>query len=414
MKALAPVTALLLSVSFLLMGHGLLTTLLPLRALSEQYSSLQIGAIGAAYFLGFGAGALFGPHAIRRVGHIRTFAAMVAVICIVVLSQAMLTAPVFWWLMRAVTGFCLATLYIVIEGWLNEQSTNENRGFVFSVYMIINLSVITIGQLLITTADPAQVTLFVIAVMLFSASTFPVVMTKATAPVPAQKIRIRLRYLFRLSPIAVIGGFAVGLTNGAFWSLGPVFAQQDFADTGMVAAFMSATVIAGALGQLPLGRMSDRMDRRVVIIFAALGAAIAAVGHVLAVQFWQVGILPCGAVFGFFALPLYAVCVAHLNDFVEPGGYVEAASGLLLVYAAGAVVGPMLAAASMERFGKEALFVFTASVHGLLVILTIYRMCCRSAPRKDDKLAFADSLISAGTVANLDPRSEINPEARIN
>ena len=406
MKALVPVSALLLSVGFLLTGHGLLTTLLPLRALSEGYSSFQVGILGAAYFLGFGTGALLGPYAIRRVGHIRTFAAMVAVICIAVLFQAMLTTPVFWWVMRAATGFCLSTLYIVIESWVNEKSTNEDRGLVFSIYTMINLSVITAGQLLTTLADPMEFALFAVAVMLFSASIFPVSMTRNAAPVATQHVRIRARYLIGLSPVAMVGALAIGLTNGAFWSLGPVFAQRDPSDTGMVAAFMSTTVIAGALGQWPLGRMSDRIDRRIVIIVAAMGAALAAGGHVAAVYYWRVGILPCAAIFGFFAFPLYGICAAHLNDFVEADGYVEAASGLLLVYAVGAVVGPMLAAASMGQIGNEALFLFTASVHGSLVLFAAFRMCWRRAPARHEKLAFSDSLITAGTVANLDLRSD--------
>lgn len=406
MKAIIPLAALLLSASFLLMGHGVLTTLLPLRALSEDYSSFQVGVLGAAYFSGFGAGALLGPYAIRRAGHIRTFAAVVAVICIAVLIQAMLTMPIVWWVMRAATGFCLSTLYIVIESWINEKATNEDRGLVFSVYTMINLSVISAGQLLTTLADPVEFTLFAVAVILFSASIFPVSMTRNIAPAPTQDVRIRARYLIALSPVAMVGALAIGLTNGAFWSLGPVFAQRDPSDTGMVAAFMSTSVIAGALGQWPLGRLSDRVDRRVVIIGAAMGAALAAGGHVAAVYYWRVGILPCAAIFGFFAFPLYAICAAHLNDFVESDGYVEAASGLLLVYAAGAVVGPMLAAASMDHFGNEALFLFTASVHGSLVLFAIFRMCWRRAPAQDEKLAFSESLITAGTVANLDPSSD--------
>lgn len=410
MTAVIPVAALLLGASFLLMGHGLLTTLLPLRALSEAFSSFEIGILGAAYFLGFGAGGLIGPYAIRRVGHIRAFAAMVAVICIAVLAQAMFASSVFWWVLRAMTGFCLATLYIIIESWLNEKSTNENRGIVFSVYTMINLSVIAIGQLSTTLANPMEFTLFSVAVILFSASIFPVSMTKTAAPAATQEVRIRLRYLINLSPIALFGALAIGVTNGAFWALGPVFAQRDPSDTGMVAAFMSATVLAGALGQWPLGWLSDRIDRRIVIILAALGAAMAASGHVAAAYYWRIGILPCAAIFGFFAFPLYAICAAHLNDFVESDGYVEAASGLLLVYATGAVVGSMFAASLMEFLGNEALFMFTAPVHGSLAVFAIYRMCCRKAPGRGEKLAFSDSLISAGTVANLDLRPECDRE----
>lgn len=209
-----------------------------------------------------------------------------------------------------------------------------------------------------------------------------------------------------LSPVAVIGGFAVGATNGAFWSLGPVFAQRAGSNTDIVAAFMSIAIFAGAVGQLPLGRLSDRIDRRTVIALAGVGAALAAGGHVAAAYYWHVGILPCAAIFGFFALPLYSICAAHLNDNVDPDGYVEASSGLLLVYATGAVAGPVLASALMGRFGYEALFVFTAFVHVSLVIFAITRMCWRKAPARDEKMAFSESAVSAATVANLDPRDQ--------
>ena len=275
-SALAPVAALLLSCAILLMGNGLQGTLLPVRGLLENFSDTDIGIMGAAYFLGFGAGCLLGPHAVRRVGHIRAFTAVVALASTVALAHALILNPFVWWPFRAVTGFCFAVIFMTIESWLNEKSTNETRGLVFSVYTMINLTVITIGQLMLTLASPAAFTLFAVSSILVSLAAVPVAMTRAPAPAPISSVRIRPRHLFRLSPVGCLGGFAVGAVSGAFWSLAPTFAQRTLADLDAIAIFMSITVIAGAVGQWPLGRLSDRMDRRTLIIVACLGACFAA------------------------------------------------------------------------------------------------------------------------------------------
>lgn len=409
MNALLPIGSLLLSVSLLLMGHGLMGTLLPLRGLLEGYSSGELGVLGAVFFLGFGMGTVVGPRAINRVGHIRTFAAMAALICISVMLQSLATSPIFWWVSRALTGMCLSILFIVIESWLNANSTNENRGMIFSVYTVITLAVVTIGQFLTTLSDIASFTLFAIATMLFAASAVPVSMTRTSAPVPTGTAKLRLGYLFSLSPVAVVGALAVGWANGAFWTLGPVFAQRETGDVNMVAAFMGATVISGAVGQLPLGWLSDQCDRRLVIVGAALCAALAAGGHVLATYYMPTAIIPCAIVFGFFALPLYSLCAAHLNDQVGADEYVEASSGLLLLYASGAVVGPLLASFLMDRFGPQTLFLFTAAVHSVLVAFAVIRMSVRKPAQTDDKMTFSDALISTSTVANLDPAASSSP-----
>ena len=410
MNAFLPIGSLLLSASLLLMAHGLMGTLLPLRGLLEDFSSGQLGILGALFFIGFGLGTVLGPRAINRVGHIRTFAAMAALICISVMLQSLSASPIAWWAARALTGMCLAILFVVIESWLNANSTSENRGLIFSVYTVITLAMLSIGQFLTTRADIAAFTLFAIATMLFAASAVPVSMTKKNAPAPTGTAKLRLGYLYSLSPVAVVGAMAVGWATGAFWTLGPVFAQRETGDVAMVAAFMAATVVAGAVGQLPLGWMSDRCDRRIIIVIASLCASIAAIGHVLASYYMPAGIIACAVAFGFFALPLYALCAAHLNDQVEEDEYVEASSGLLLLYASGAVVGPLIASALMDKFGPQVLFLFTGTVHGVLVVFALFRMSCRQSRRSADKKTFTDTLVSSGTVANLDPSSSNAPQ----
>ncbi len=250
---LAPVSALLLSVVFLLMGNGLQGTLLPVRAQLELFSTGDIGILGSFYFLGFASGCYFGPHLVRRVGHIRAFAAMVSLASTATLVHVLVLEPLFWWPVRAITGFCFAVLYMVIESWLNEKSTNEIRGLVFSIYTIINLVVLTIGQMMLTLADPKAFPLFAVASILVSLAALPVALTKAPAPAPAPiaSVKIRVRYLYNASPVGFIGALVVGLANGSFWSLAPVFAQTNSAVVGAsgIAMFMSISVIAGAMGQ---------------------------------------------------------------------------------------------------------------------------------------------------------------------
>jgi len=365
MNAFLPIGSLLLSASLLLMAHGLMGTLLPLRGLLEDFSSGQLGILGALFFIGFGVGTVLGPRAINRVGHIRTFAAMAALICISVMLQSLVASPVAWWAARALTGMCLAILFIVIESWLNANSTSENRGLIFSVYTVITLAMLSIGQFLTTRADIAAFTLFAIATMLFAASSVPVSMTKKNAPVPTGTAKLRLGYLYSLSPVAVVGALAVGWATGAFWTLGPVFAQRETGDVG-------------AVGQLPLGWMSDRCDRRIIIVIASLCASIAAIGHVLASYYMPAGIIACAVAFGF--------------------------------YASGAVVGPLVASALMDKFGPQVLFLFTGTVHGVLVIFALFRMSCRQSRRSPDRKTFTDTLVSSGTVANLDPSQSNTPQ----
>ncbi|MDX1401757.1 MAG: MFS transporter [Kiloniellales bacterium] len=408
--AILPIGALLTSVALLLMGNGLQGVLLPVRALAEDFSSFEVGILGASYYLGYGAGCVLGPFAVRRVGHIRTFAAFVSIAASLVLIHGLFTTPSIWWLARAGTGFSLASLYLVIESWLNERSTQENRGAIFSVYTIVNLTVVTLGQMMLPLASPQEFSLFALAAVLVCLSAIPVCMSVAAAPTPPSAVHIRLRHLYRLSPVGVVGAFSVGLANGAFWSLGPIFAQRDAADTAAVAIFMSIAVLAGALGQWPFGKLSDRMDRRRVIIAASVGAALAAISLVFTARHWEPGILIAVGLFGICALPVYAICAAHLNDQVESDGYVEASSGLNLLFAAGAVAGPILASVTMRYQGVEGLFLYTAVIHAILAAFAAYRMKRKVIRIVEERADFLETLVQCRTVAEIDTRTETDDE----
>lgn len=400
--AVAPIGALLLSTTILLAGNGLQGILLPIRAQIEAFSTLHIGVLGSAYFLGFAAGCLLAPHIVRRVGHIRSFIAMVCIASSAALAHALLLEPLVWWTLRAITGFCFAALYMVIESWLNDRSTTETRGSIFSIYTIITLTVLSIGQLMITFYDPADFPVFCIVGILISLAAVPVALTATQAPEPINTVRLRLGFLYRASPVGLVGCLTTGLTNGSFWSLGPVFAEQSGMNVSGAAFFMSMTVIAGALGQAPLGFTSDRMDRRKVIAFSCIAAATAGIGMALLNKLVGLGILVFTVLFGAFGFPLYALCVTHTNDNVSPEAYVETASGLLLTYAIGAMIGPLLASALMDLIGEEGLFAFTATIHGAMATFAMNGMRRRAPVPKEDRTIFADALLTAQTVAPLD------------
>ena len=398
-STIAPVSALLLSVAFLLAGNGLQGTLLPIRAGIESFSTPDIGILGSAYYVGFASGCLLGGRILRRAGHIRTFTAMVSVASAVALAHALVLAPWFWWIARAVSGLCLAVLFMVIESWLNERSTKETRGTILSVYLTINLTVITIGQMMITWYDPADWPLFALASILVSVAAVPVAMTASPAPGQVDVVSVRVWRLYRLSPVGFMGCLAVGLANGAFWSLGPIFAQRTGLDITGVAVFMSATVIAGAAGQWPLGRASDRFDRRRVIVASCMGAALAGAALVSGLLDSAAQVLAASCVFGIFAFPIYAIAVAHTNDFVPRDQFVEASSGLLLLFGAGAIVGPLVASFCMSLLGPGGLYAFTLTVHVLLAGFALYRMRRRQRAPEDERTTFRHGLETVSTVS---------------
>ena len=400
-SVIAPISALLLSVGFLLAGNGLQGTLLPIRAGMEAFSTPDIGILGSAYYVGFASGCLLGGRILRRAGHIRTFTAMASIASAVALAHALVLSPWFWWLARATTGFCLAVLFMVIESWLNERSTKQTRGTVLSIYLIINLTVITVGQMMITLYDPGSWALFALASILVSLAAVPIALTVSPAPTHVQTVSVRIGRLYRLSPVGFAGCVTVGLANGAFWALGPVYAQRTGLDITGVAIFMSATVLAGAAGQWPLGRASDRVDRRQVIAASCTFAAVAAAALASGMLTTETQLLIASCAFGFFAFPVYAMAVAHTNDFVSDGEFVESSSGLLLLFGAGAVLGPLAASVMMRQLGPQGLYTFTSLVHVSMAGFALYRMHRRDRASAEERTTFLHGLEAASTVSNI-------------
>lgn len=386
-QILAPVAALLLSVALLIMGNGVQTTILPIRAGLEGFSAIQIGVLGSSYFVGFIFGCLVVPRIILNVGHIRTFTALVAIASTASLLNAMMVDPVSWIVIRLITGACLAGLFLIIESWLNERATNETRGLIMSTYIVINFSVITVGQLMVTLDEPRSFTLFSLAAILVSLAAIPVALTRSPQPAPITLVRLNPRKLFAVSPAGVVGVFLVGLANGSFWALGPVYAQRVGLSVEAIAYFMSVAVIGGAIAQWPLGRLSDKIDRRLVMAGAAVGSAL----FCLALAVFGAGVsevrLPLAFLFGALTLPAYAIAVAQTFDHAAPGDYVEISAGLLLLNGLGSSIGPLIASMLIEM-NPSFLFLFIGVMECVIVAFVLSRIRLRDAPTEAQKEDF--------------------------
>lgn len=401
-NALGPVSALLIGVAILMTGSGLQTTLLPVRASLEDFPTLSIGLMGAAYFTGFTLGCLRGGSLVQSVGHVRVFLAMTALGSAAPLLHGLLLNPVAWSLLRLLSGFCFAVLFIVIESWLNERADNENRGIVFSTYVMITLTLLAAGQLMTLMYSPSGLELFLVASVLVSLAAIPVALTTSAAPEQPHHVSVELRRLLRISPSGVSGCLATGLANGSFWALGPVFATEQSGDTSLAAWFMTAAVIGGAVAQWPLGYLSDRMGRRETLCAASCVAAAAALALVmLSGALGPIGISLLGALWGTCALTMYTIAVAHTNDFADPRDYVMVSSGLLLVYGVGAIVGPFLASAFMTIASYRGLYVLTGTVHVVLAGYVFMRLFRRAAVPPEQHTAFADALTAAHTASQV-------------
>ena len=401
-RHLAPVAALLISVSILLTGQGLQGTLLPLRATIESFTTLAIGAMGAAYFLGFTLGCLKGGELIRKVGHVRVFLAMTALASVSPLLHGLVVTQWAWGFLRLITGFCLAVIYIVIESWLNERSTNENRGFVFSTYAMITLTVLAVGQMMTLLYDPSGMQLFAIASVLVSIAAIPVALSRAQTPEAPLVVEMNLKRLFQISPTGTVGCLATGLVNGSFWALAPVFTQGASGEVALAAWFMTSAVIGGAITQWPLGAASDRYGRRFVLVGIVLIGAVASTALVLLSNggsFLTINLL--GAFWGTMAFPLYAISVAFVNDYAEPTEYVDVSSGLLLMYGIGATVGPVIASTLISATDFTGLFLFSGIVYALLAATAVARALSRRGVMIIEPVAFRRSLAAARTASQV-------------
>ncbi|WP_337184520.1 MFS transporter [Shinella sp.] len=379
MSKIRPLIPLLVTAGILIGGNGLQGTFIALRASQEGFSTSVIGIVGAGYSIGFAIGCIYVTRVLRAIGHIRTFSAMAAIASASAIAMVLVIDPVFWFLMRLVAGICFASLFATVESWLNASVTNANRARTLSVYRLVDLGSVTAAQYVIPGIGIGGFELFAIVAMALSLSLVPISLADRSSPTVPEAIRFDVKKLWNISPLATVGCIVVGLTNAAFRNLGPIYAHDIGLSVTAIASFMSAGIVGGVVLQYPLGIYSDRLDRRLVILVATLGSALAALylAFFAGGDEWKnlVGIF----VFGAFAMPLYSLCSAHANDHAGEGEHALVSAGMLFFWSCGAIIGPLFASILLQVFGPQALFLYTAVVLVAFMGYTALRISARPA-----------------------------------
>ena len=386
--ALTATWTLLIGMALLMLGAGLQGTLVGLRASLEGFPTLLAGVVLAAYYFGYMGGSLITPTLVSSVGHIRVFAALTSLASVLILLQGVFVAPLPWTLLRIASGFCFAGIYVVAESWLNDRVDNEHRGLLLSLYMLVCYAGLGLGQLLLNLADPRSTVLFILVSVLISVAMVPMALTASSAPEFSVPVRVRLRDLFRRSPLGVVGVALSGAVSGCLFSLGALYTGGKGFSTLEVSLFMAAAILAACITQLPVGRVSDRMDRRQVVAAACLLAALGAIGAWWLADISRTGFFLMVAVYGGMSLTLYSLSLAHVNDQVPAQERVGASSTLILLNGAGAFVAPIVVAAIMEVAGGDTFLPLLAAMHLLLAGYALYRMTRRAPMPEEQKTPF--------------------------
>jgi MFS family permease len=383
--------------------------LLSVRGAEEGFSLLSLGLIGTGWSVGFVSGSLVVPLIVRNVGHIRAFSVMAAIGTVTILLNLLMINDISWIILRALSGFCFAGAAMIVESWLNEVTDNRSRGTTFSIYVTVNMCSSVLGQFAMSMTGTAGYVPFVLGAISFICAVLPTALTSTPQPRPLSSARLDLRLLYRTSPIAAIAAFCCGMANGTFGTLAPVYGYAQGLDAGGIAFLFALAAILGAAAQIPFGRLSDRIDRRLVMIGLATFAALVALTLVLLnpAAGWPMYVL--FAAYGFAANPLYAVAVAHANDFAKDGEFAKIAGGMLLTLGVGLAIGPAVASMLMGAFHPVGLFVVTGIFHAILAVAAILRMRIRNAPDASTRAPFqpmaSDEQVTPEAVA-LDPRAD--------
>lgn len=401
---LPTVSAVIFSMMVMLLGSGLLGTLLGVRSVIAGFPTYMSGLIMAAYFVGLVAGTIWCRPIVQRVGHIRAFAAAAALVSATALLHAFDVSAALWIPLRIATGFSFAAIYLVVESWLNARATNQSRGAILSIYMIASYLALGLGQFLLMLDAPTSFRLFALVSVLFSLGMIPVALTRADAPRIEPIAGIGLRRLFAISPLGMVGSLIAGFMSGGIYGMGPIYAQRVFGTTESVSIFMGATILAGLFLQWPLGRASDFFDRRTVILWTAGISAVLALAAAVATGLSAPVVLVLAAAFAGFGLTLYPLCVAHANDHIDPSEMVAVSASLLMSWGIGSMLGPLFGAASMQALGASGLFYFLALVGGALFAFILYRIREREAPA--EQAPFVAVPRTTSEAVQMDPRAE--------
>ena len=397
-QILAGVWALLLGIVLIMLGNGMHFTLIGLRGGIEGFSAAELAVVTSGYFMGFLSGARYTPALIRRVGHVRVFAALGSFMSAGLIAFPLLTEPWAWTLLRLLIGFCMSGVYVVAESWLNDASTNETRGTVLSAYMIAQTLGIIGAQGLLTLGDAATSTLFIGASILVSISFAPILLS--ATPVPAAEVTrpMPLRDLFAGSPLGTVGIFLLGSVYATQSGMGAVFGTQIGLSAAQIALFVAMLFAGALLLQFPIGWLSDRMDRRKLIFAAAvLGATACAAGWMTGGNLWL--LMAAALLAGGVTTPLYALLLAYTNDFLSVEDMPAASGGLVFTFGLGAIAGPLVTGWAMQQAGPFAFWLVLGATFALIAIYALYRMTQRQVTPVEETESYLGVLPTASPVA---------------
>ncbi len=410
-QVLSSAWALLLGMGLLMVGNGLQGTVLGVRGEIEGFSTFQMSFVMSAYFLGFLGGSRFAPEMIRRVGHVRVFAALASFISAVMIMYPMLTNPIAWILGRVLIGFCFSGVYVTAESWLNNAASNENRGQALSLYMIFQMMGIISAQALVLLGDPAGYETFVIASILVSVSFAPILLSISPTPAFDTTKPMTLRELMGKSPLGCVGMFLLGGVFSAQFGMASVYGARAGLSLAEISTFVAAFYLGAVVLQYPLGWFSDRMDRRFLIMLVAMtGGCGAIMGMLFGVTFPV--LLVSAFVIGGMSNPLYSLLIAHANDFLEHEDMAAASGGLLFINGLGAIAGPLITGWMMVDaiLGPPGFFLFIATLMIIMAVYALYRTTQRAAVPVDETGTMSPVYPTASPVA-LEVAQEVAIEA---
>lgn len=390
--------ALLLGMFMLMVGNGVQGTLLGIRGNIEQFTTLEMSVVMSAYFIGFLGGSRLAPDLIRRVGHVRVFAALGSMISAVLILYPVLAEPWAWFLGRVLIGFCFSGVYVTAESWLNNSATNENRGKALSLYMIVQMAGIVFAQYLLLISDPSGYLLFIIPSVLVSMAFAPILLSISPTPAFETTKPMHLRELLRTSPLASVGMILLGGVFSAQFGMAAVYATYVGLSLTQLSVFVSTIYIAALLAQFPIGWLSDRMDRRLLIIsLSGIGAIAAAYGFLNPDSF--TAILIAAAIVGGTSNPLYSLLIAYANDFLEHEDMAAASAGFVFVNGLGAIAGPLVIGVFMDRIGASGFWGFIAIIMACLSIYGVYRMIRRPLTEAVDSVTYSPVSAASSPIA---------------
>ena len=370
--------ALLIGILLLMLGNGVQATLLGVRGELEGYSTFTMSIVMSGYFIGFLGGSKLAPQMIKRVGHVRVFAALASLISAVMILYAAFPSAIFWTVLRIIIGFCFSGVYVVAESWLNDNSTNQTRGQVLSVYVIVQLLGIVSAQALLNFGDPGGYFLFVISSVLVSIAFAPILLSVSPAPLFETAKPMSVRDLVRASPLGATGAFCLGALFAGLWGMSSVFGTQVGLSVREISIFVAAIYVGGMIFQYPVGWFSDRFDRRKIILVMAAISAIAALIAVMTFGMFA-ALISAALVIGGVVNPMYTLVIAYSNDMLEPEDMPAAAGALIFLNGLGAAGGPLVVGWIMTLVGPVGFFVYIAAVMAFLAFFTLFRMAMRPA-----------------------------------